>query len=98
MVTWKIKVEDDASKIILSQTLSDDDRQVIRDWAKTIEKYGPEKLLERPDKWADHALDGKWAGYRASSFSYRERIIYKINNNIITVTVVRITPFHDYRR
>src|SRR4051794_20855940 len=98
MIEWKIKVTDNASEIILSKELSNDDRQVIRDWAKTVQKYGPEKLLERPDKWADYALDGKWLGYRASSFSFKGRIIYKIDNHIITVTVVKITPKHDYRR
>jgi len=97
MDDWKIQITDDASKVLLSDKLTEDDRQVIRDWAKTIKKYGPNKLLERPDKWADHALSGKWAGYRSSSFSFKGRIIYKIINEIITVTVVRITPDHNYK-
>ena len=59
---------------------------------------GPEALLNRPDKWADHALTGQWSGFRSSSFGYRGRIIYKVENEIITVVVVRITPEHDYKK
>jgi transcriptional regulator with XRE-family HTH domain len=41
--------------------------------------------------WADHPLYGDWRGHRASSFSHSGRIIYKVEEHVITVTVVRIT-------
>jgi mRNA-degrading endonuclease YafQ of YafQ-DinJ toxin-antitoxin module len=82
--------------VLQSKALTDEDRQVIRDWAKTVQLKGPDQLLTRPDKWRDHALVGKWAGHRASNFSYKGRIIYKIEDSVITVTVVKLAPDHNY--
>jgi mRNA-degrading endonuclease YafQ of YafQ-DinJ toxin-antitoxin module len=48
--------------------------------------------------WADHPLYAEWRGHRASSFSHSGRIIYKIEEQVVTVAVVRITTAHDYRR
>ena len=97
--TWQVRIEDTASAIFKTNQLTRDDLEVIKEWRKTIvEGGGPQSLLKRPDRWADHPLHGEWAGHRASSFGYRGRIIYRVENEIITVVVVRITPEHDYKK
>lgn len=97
-MVWKVIIFNEASEIFKNKTLSDDDLITIQTWAKTIVKYGPEKLKEQSHKWADHPLVGQWAGHRSSSFSYKGRIIYKIEAQVVTVLVVRITADHDYRK
>jgi mRNA-degrading endonuclease YafQ of YafQ-DinJ toxin-antitoxin module len=95
---WKIKITDEASAVIESGELSADDLVIIREWAELVAKHGPAALQKRPDIWNDHALErGRWVGYRASNFSYSGRIIYKVEDKIVTVIVVRITPDHEYR-
>jgi mRNA-degrading endonuclease YafQ of YafQ-DinJ toxin-antitoxin module len=92
----QVKITDAAGKMMTrSSALSEGDKLVITDWAKTMQKHGPEKLRAE-DRWNDHDLSGAWAGYRASSFSPAGRIIYKIIENVICVAVVRITTTHDY--
>ena len=94
---WKVRIEDKAAKIFSSNALSEDDRRVIYEWAKLVRDHGPNELHKQPSVWADHELYDDWEGYRASSFSYKGRIIYKVENKIVTVTVVRITPDHNYK-
>lgn len=96
--TWFIKIEDKAAKVFETKHLSRTDLEVIKEWHKTVVNGGPEVLLKRPDVWADHALYGEWQGYRSSSFSYKGRIIYRIENKIVTVVVVRITNDHNYKK
>lgn len=96
--TWKVKIEDDAEAMFHSKQLTAEDREVIHKWAKEVATHGPEVLLKKPDIWADHPLFGKWQGYRASSFSFSGRIIYRIEDKIVTVVVVRLSPDHDYKK
>lgn len=95
---WFVKIDDEAAEIFQSDELTHEDRRVIHEWAIFVRKNGPEALQRYPQIWADHELHGKWDGYRSSRFSYRGRIIYKIEKNIVTVIVVRITSDHDYRK
>jgi len=95
---WQVKIEDKAAKVFEGNELSEDDKLVIQTWAQTVAEYGPEELQNKSSVWADHALYGEWAGYRASSFSYSGRIIYKVKDKVVTVIVVRITTDHDYKR
>lgn len=97
-MAWKVIITDKAAEIFKSKILSADDLETIQTWAKTVVKYGPEKLQEQPHKWADHPLFGEWTEHRSSSFSYKGRIIYKVEAQVVTVTVVRITANHDYRK
>lgn len=47
----------------------------------------------------DHKLDGKWEGYRAASFGFSARVIYRvISIKIEIVEIERITTTHDYTR
>ena len=97
-MVWKVVITDEAAGIFKGKILSADDLETIQSWAKTVMKYGPDKLQEQPGKWADHPLHGEWSGHRSSSFSYKGRIIYKVEAHVVTVQVVRITADHDYRR
>ena len=96
---WKVVIEDKAAEIFQADLLTCDDLEIIKLWRRTIvEGGGPDALLREPGRWADHPLHGEWEGHRASSFGYRGRIIYRIENQVITVIVVRITPEHDYKK
>ena len=98
MAKWKVNITDQASKVFQSTALTTDDRIVIQQWAELVRESGPDALGKRPGMWADHPLYGEWRGYRASRFSHSGRIIYKVEEKIVTVAVVRITTDHDYRR
>ena len=95
---WKVKISAQAAKVFESNTLTDEDKIVIQKWATIVSKYGPAELERSPSIWADHALYEEWQGHRASRFSYKGRIIYKVEAQIVTVIVVRITNSHDYKR
>src|ERR1019366_1863652 len=43
----------------------------------------------------DHALQGEWAGHRASYLSAQWRVIYRVDANAVEVAVVRVSA-HDY--
>ena len=95
---WRVKIEAEAAKIFESKELTADDRVVIQTWARTVVQHGPDALVGTASVWADHRLHGDWEGHRSSSFSYKGRIIYKVEDKVVTVIVVRITTDHDYRR
>lgn len=98
---WKILFTAAAEKEIKNQyksgALTDSDREVIATWIKQVSEFGPESLRDSGNFWHDHNLDGIWEGFRSSAFSYRGRIIYKIENNKIMIKVVKLTTTHDYR-
>ena len=98
VVLWQVKIEDKATEIFQKKTLTHDDLEVIKEWRKTVGEGGPGALLNRPDIWADHPLYGEWVGYRSSSFSYKGRLIYRVESKIVTVVLVRITKDHDYKK
>jgi mRNA-degrading endonuclease RelE of RelBE toxin-antitoxin system len=95
---WEVKIEDQAAKILDSTQLSEEDRVIIREWARFVRRNGPDALKNFPQIWADHPLHDQWKGFRSSSFSYLGRIIYKVDRHIVTVVVVKITPDHDYKK
>lgn len=98
---WKIVTSDKAAAeinlLVKNGSLTREDQEVIRAWAREIVTYGVGHIVNS-EKWNDHALDGNWRGYRSSSFSYSGRIIYKIIENKIVVEVVRVTTMHDYKK
>ena len=98
MSRWKLNITDEAAKVFEGNALTTADKIVIQKWAELVRDRGPAALTERPGMWADHPLYGEWRGHRASSFSHSGRIIYKIEEQVVTVAVVRITTAHDYRR
>lgn len=45
----------------------------------------------------DEVLRGEWKGCRSSRLGGQYRVIYKVENNLVLVEVMKVTP-HDYRR
>ncbi len=78
-----------------SGDLSNDDLILIRTWISEMSNFGPD-YIESCGHWNDHKLIGNRSGQRSSSFSSFGRIIYKIKNNQIVISVVKITVDHDY--
>jgi len=75
-------------------SLSDDDFILIRTWISEMSIFGPD-YIESCGNWNDHELKGDRIGQRSSSFSSGGRIIYKVKNNKIEISVVKITAEHN---
>ena len=95
---WKVKIENEASEVFSGKELTQEDKEVIQTWAKFVKKNGPAALQNRPGMWADHSLYGDRIGERASSFSNRGRIIYRVNEESKMVIVTKITHDHNYKK
>ena len=99
---WEVKVTSragqDIAQMVKDGTLTEEDQIVIRQWGQSIAEFGPESVRTPGSIWRDHELSGEWAGHRASSFSNRGRIIYRVENKVIRVIVVRVTATHDYEK
>ena len=100
---WQVKVTEQCEKeireLLRLGKISLAEQVVIRDWIKFVERHGPYNLNDFSEfHFRDHILwrSKKWRGYRSSSFSYSGRIIYQIQENKVTVIVVRVTVDHDY--
>jgi len=99
---WRVEfenesVQDEIEALIRSRKLTRADQAIIHAWIRQITYYGPESV--RGDlKWADHALEGEWNGYRSSAFSHRGRIIYRVFEKKILIQIARLTHEHDYRK
>ncbi len=97
---WKIlfsaAAEKDVKSLFQSGKLNDSDREVIATWIKQVQEFGPDSLRTGSNFWYDHDLYDEWKGYRASAYSFKGRIIYKVEEKNIVVVVVKITATHDY--
>ncbi len=96
--TWKVQIENEATEIFSGTDLSQEDKEVIQSWALFVKKHGPDEFRNRPGMWADHALYGDRRGERASSFSNRGRIVYRVDEKNKIVVVTKITHEHDYKK
>ena len=97
------------TKVILSKTgakefattleiFTEEDKISLRYWISFVELKGIKLAQENPS-FRDHELLGKWAGYRAASFGFSARVIYRIVDlKIEIVEIERITTTHNYRR
>ena len=65
-------------------------------WKDIIRISGPDGLKQIKG-FHDEVLRGEWKGYRSSRLNIQYRVIYKIENDLVLVQVVNVTP-HDYRR
>ena len=63
-------------------------------WKNIVFRHGPEKLRDFRG-FHDEKLKGKREGQRSSRLSLQYRVIYEIEQDIVTVFVLEITP-HDY--
>lgn len=98
---WKVEITKECQKRFEMDfkkgLFSKDDGIVIKTWVKEIEKFGPE-FIQKSFNWNDHSLTRNWYGHRASCFSFSGRIIYKIIEDKVVVSVIRISPNHDYTK
>ncbi len=71
--------------------------QIIRKyelWKDIVYRHGPEKLKEFPG-FHDEKLTGDRIGQRSSRLNIQYRVIYEVDEDIVTVYVIEITP-HKY--
>ena len=64
-------------------------------WKDIVAISGPNGLKQIKG-FNDEALQGKWKGLRSSRLNIQYRVIYKIENELLFVQVVKVTA-HDYR-
>jgi len=64
-------------------------------WKDIVSISGPQglKLIKG---FRDEPLGGEWKGHRSSRLNLQYRVIYKVENDLVLVQVMKITP-HDYR-
>ena len=101
MKKWVVELTPEAEKQLRidfkSGAISQTDVKVIKRWIADIEDMGLDFTQHKSD-WRDHELDGRWKGYRAISFSYTGRVIYRVVKDKVVVLVLRVTADHDYRK
>src|SRR5258708_6784651 len=99
-MTWKVDYEARVKIEIKTQlangTLTKDDLQALAKWVDEIEYHGLKHV--QTAFWNDHPLESEWTGLRSASFSFKGRVIYRIENDRLIVMVVRVTANHDYRK
>ena len=96
---YKVVLTKKCSNKLLKQKklgeLSDNDLIIIRTWISEMTHSGPE-YIESCGHWSDHKLTGDRQGQSSSGFSSSGRIIYKVKNNKIEISVVKISVNYDY--
>ncbi len=65
-------------------------------WKDIVSISGPDGPRQI-EGFHDEALRGEWKGYRSSRLNLQYRVIYKVEQGLVLVRVVSVTP-HDYRR
>lgn len=63
-------------------------------WKEIVFRHGPDKLREFPG-FHDEKLKGQRRGQRSSRLSLQYRVLYVVENEVVTVYVLEITP-HKY--
>lgn len=91
---WKIYEHKNAVKQL--NLLSTEILKRYEKWKDIVAISGPYglKLIKG---FNDEPLQGNWKGYRSSRLNIQYRVIYKIENKLFFVKVVKITA-HDYRK
>ena len=89
---WHIKEHRTIEKTISRLPL-----QVVKKyelWKDIVFRHGPDKLREFPG-FHDEKLKGERVGQRSSKLNLQYRVIYLVEEDIVTVYVLEINP-HDY--
>ena len=89
---WHIKEHRKLEKAITKLPL-----QVIKKyelWKDIVYRHGPGKLREFPG-FNDERLKGDRLGQRSSRLNLQYRVIYMVEEDIVTVFVLEINP-HEY--
>jgi plasmid maintenance system killer protein len=89
---WHIKEHRDIEKIC--RKLPQPILKKYELWKNLVFRHGPEKLKEFPG-FNDEKLKGKREGQRSSRLNLQYRVIYVVQQNIVSVFVLEITP-HEY--
>jgi len=63
-------------------------------WKDIVFRHGPEKLKEFPGV-NEEKLRGEREGQRSSRLNIQYRVIYSVEETVMTVRVLEITP-HEY--
>jgi mRNA-degrading endonuclease YafQ of YafQ-DinJ toxin-antitoxin module len=99
---WKVlftaEAERDIKDLLKTGEMKNADREVIATWIRQVQEWGPDSLRSGSNFWYDHDLFDEWKGHRASAYSFKGRIIYKVQDKRIIVLVIRITASHDYSK
>lgn len=89
---WKILEHRDIRKV--ARKLPPQVLEKYEVWKELVFRHGPEKLREFPG-FHDEKLRGEREGERSSRLSLQYRVIYQVENEVVTVFVLEITP-HKY--
>ena len=95
-VEYERQVKAEIARQLRSGAMTTDDLHALRDWVNAILELG--LVSVQTDKWSDHPLEAEWKGHRAAAFSKSGRVIYRVEDGRLIVTVVRVTATHSYRR
>jgi toxin HigB-1 len=90
---WTILEERDAAKALDKLPHQVAEKYAL--WCAIVRQSGPQGL-RAIKSFHDEKLAGKLAHLRSSRLSQQWRLLYRVDANIVTVYVERITP-HDYR-
>ena len=89
---WQILEHHDIKKISRKLPLAVVEKYEL--WKEVVGEHGPAKLRELPG-FRDEMLKGERFGERSSRLSRQYRVIYTVEQSIVTVNVLEITP-HKY--
>ena len=89
---WRIKEHRDIEKVSRKLPLPVIKKYEL--WKNLVFRHGPDKLREFPG-FHDERLKGDREGQRSSRLSLQYRVIYTVEKDVVTVSVLEITP-HKY--
>ena len=93
-MAWTIVEERDAMKTM--DALPPHITGKYTTWLSIVREQGPQGLRAIKG-FHDEKLSGELKGLRSSRLSQQWRVIYRVESNVVTVYVERITP-HDDRK
>ncbi len=82
-IFWSKKFKQDYKRLINSVN-----SETVNELLTVIEMLANEQTL--PEKYKDHLLKGNWKGYRECHIKPDLLLIYKLKNDELTLTLVRI--------
>lgn len=91
---WKVQQHRDVKKSL--RKLPEPVRRAFTVWIGIAETEGPVGLRAARG-FNDEALKGVWKGCRSSRLNKQHRVIYRVENEVVTILVMDVTA-HDYRR
>jgi plasmid maintenance system killer protein len=90
---WEIAEARDATKVIDKLPRQIAEKYAL--WCAIVRQSGPQGL-RLIKSFHDEKLSGKLSALRSSRLSGQWRVLYRVQAEVVTVYVERITP-HDYR-